>query len=205
MEKAFVASAKKCGIQHFVKLSSPEAVEGTTSPIPLVHIAVENSIRESGMDYTIIRPHFFMQNLLGSANGARESGKLSMPMGKGNISPTDCRDTGEFFAEILTDASGTHINKSYDISGPELMDFSDAARVIGEVLGREVVYEPADPQAFQARMRPFVTSDWHSDAVATLFGEIADLTTPGHLETTFEDIMGRSPKPLKQVLQEILG
>ena len=149
MEKAFVAAAKKAGIQHFVKLSSPEAVEGTTSPIPLVHIAVEKEIKDSGMDYTIIRPHFFMQNLLGSSKGAAATGKLAMPMGKGNISPTDCADAGEFFAEVLTDDSGTHINKSYDISGPELLTFDDVATIIGEVLGKEVVYEPADPKAFK--------------------------------------------------------
>jgi len=205
MELAFIASAKKMGVQHFVKLSSPEAVAGTSSPIPLVHLAAEQAIRDSGMNYTIIRPHFFMQNLMGSTNGARESGKLVMPMGEGNISPTDCNDAGEFFAEILLSDDSKHLGKSYDLSGPDLLDFSQVAAIIAEVLGRDVSYLAADSKAFQEKMRPFVTSDWHSDAVATLFGEIADKTTPGHVETTFQEIMGRPPKSLKQMLQETFG
>jgi uncharacterized protein YbjT (DUF2867 family) len=205
MELAFVDSAVKTGIRHFVKLSSPEAVEGTTSPVPLVHIAAEKAIRDSGLNYTLIRPHFFMQNLLGYGAAAKETGKISLPMGKGNVSMTDCNDTGEFFAEILLSEGDEHHSKSYDITGPELMSFDEVAGVFADVLDRDVVYDNCDPKAYQERIRPFLTSDWHSDAVAILFGEIADLTTPGHVETTFEDIMGRPPKSFKQLLQETIG
>jgi hypothetical protein len=52
-------------------------------------------------------------------------------------------------------------------------------------------------------MRPFLTSDWHSDAVETLFAEIADDTTPGELTDWFQKIVGREPKKLKEFIAEL--
>ena len=200
LELAFVDSAVKSGIRHFVKLSSPEAVKGTTSPIPLVHIAVEDTIRASGMNYTLVRPHFFMQNLINYGAAAKETGQISLPMGAGNVAPTDCKDTGEFIAEIIAGGE-KHYGQSYDISGPELLDFNQIAAVFGDVLGKEVVYVDADPKAYKEILRPFQTSDWHSDAVMVLFKEIADKTTPGHVNDTFEKIVGHPPTSFKEFLQ----
>lgn len=200
LELGFVESAVKAGIKHLIKLSSPEAVKGTTSPIPLVHIASEDAIRASGLNYTMVRPHFFMQNLINYGAAAKQTGQISLPMGEGNVSPTDCKDAGEFIAEVIAGGE-QHYGQSYDISGPELMDFNQIAEAFGDVLGQEVKYVDADPAAYKERMRQFLTSDWHSDAVETLFAEIADKTTPGHVTDTFEKIVGRPPTSFREFLK----
>jgi uncharacterized protein YbjT (DUF2867 family) len=194
LELSFVATAKQAGLPWILKLSSPEAVRGTTSPLPLAHIAAEDAIMASGMNWTFVRPSFFMQNFRGSIPKAKETGVLAMPMGdNGNAALTDCADAGAFIAHILTDENSTqHYGQCYDITGPdEVMTFAEIAQVVGEVLGKEIKYVSPDPKAFQEAMRPFVSSDWHSDAVAHLFAEIADGTTPGIKTDTFEKIMGR--------------
>jgi uncharacterized protein YbjT (DUF2867 family) len=169
-----------------------------------VHLAAEDAIKESGMNWTFVRPSFFMQNFRGAIPQAKATGKLSMPMGDGNAALTDCADAGAFIAHILTDGnSAQHFGQCYDITGPDpVMTFAEIAKVIGDVIGREVVYEHADPKAYQEKLRPFVTSDWHSDAVAHLFAEIADGTTPGHKTSTFEDIMGRPGKSFREFVKE---
>jgi len=202
MELAFIATAEKCGVKHFVKLSSPEAVRGTTSPIPLVHIAAEDAIMASGMNWTLIRPSFFMQNLMGSVSGAKASGKLSIPMGTGTVALTDVGDAGAFFAEVLT-GGDEHYGQCYDVTGPEVLTFKQIAEQCSEVFGMDIEYDNCDPVAFQKKMRPFVTSDWHSDSVATLFSEIADDTTPGILTDWFQKVVGREPIPLKQFLSKL--
>jgi uncharacterized protein YbjT (DUF2867 family) len=204
LELAFIATAKKVGLPWILKLSSPEAVRGTTSPLPLAHIAAEDAIMASGMNWTFVRPSFFMQNFRGAIPGAKATGKLSMPMGEGTAAVTDCADAGAFIAHVLTDTNPElHYGKCYDITGPdEALNFSEIAKIIGDVIGKEVVYESADPKAFQAAIRPHVTSDWHSDAVAYLFAEIADDTTPGVRTTTFQDIMGRPGKSFREFVEE---
>jgi uncharacterized protein YbjT (DUF2867 family) len=158
------------------------------------------------MNWTFVRPSFFMQNFRGAVPQAKATGKLSMPMGDGTAALTDCADAGAFIAHILTDEnSQQHYGQCYDITGPDpVMTFADIARVIGEAIGKEVVYEHADPKAYQEKLRPFVTSDWHSDAVAQLFAEIADGTTPGHKTDTFEKIMGRPGRSFKEYLESVV-
>lgn len=192
-ELAFIATAREVGLPWLIKVSSPEAVRGTTSPIPLAHIAAEDAMMASGMPWTFVRPSFYMRNLRGSVAAARASGKLSMPMGNGTVALTHVDDAGDFIAHILTDGEPQrHHGQCYDITGPDpVMNFHDIARLIGEAIGREVVYEDCDPTAFQEAIRPFHRNQWHSDAVARLFAEIADDTTPGHKTDTFERMMGR--------------
>ncbi len=205
LELSFIETAKAAGLPWILKLSSPEAVRGTTSPIPLAHIAAEDAIMASGMNWTFVRPSFFMQNFRGSVATARETGKLSMPMDDGTIAVTDTADAGAFIAHVLTDENpAQHYGQCYDITGPDpVLNFHDVARIIGEVIGQEVEYDNCDADAFQEAIRPFHRNNWHSDAVAHLFAEIADDTTPGHKTTTFQEIMGRPGMSLKEYLESV--
>jgi len=204
-ELAFTRAAKEAGLAWIIKLSSPEAVRGTTSPIPLAHIAAEDAIKASGMKWTFVRPSFYMQNFRGSVKSARTTGKLSMPMGQGTVALTDNNDAGLFLAHIMTDAnSAQHHGQCYDITGPDpVMTFHDVAKVIGEVIGQPVVYDDCDPKAFQEAIRPFHRNQWHSDAVARLFAEIANNATPGHKTDTFQKIMGRPGRSLREYLATV--
>lgn len=204
LELAFIDTAKQAGLPWIIKLSSPEAVRGTTSPIPLAHIAAEDAIMASGMNWTFVRPSFFMQNFRSSPAQAKATGKLSMPMGKGTVALTDCAEAGAFIAHVLTTDPGQHYGKCYDITGPDdVMNFDDIARIIGEVIGQDVEYDDIDAAAFQEAIRPYHRNDWHSDAVAYLFAEIASGETPGIKTNTFQDIMGRPGTSFREFLQKI--
>src|SRR6478672_6547694 len=64
-----IDAARRAGVRHVVKLS----VFGADLPgAPGVrfmrqHVDVERRLRDSGLAWTMLRPTFFMQNLLGSA------------------------------------------------------------------------------------------------------------------------------------------
>jgi len=202
LELSFIETAKQAGLPWIIKLSSPEAVRGTTSPIPLAHIAAEDAVMESGMNWTFVRPSFFMQNLRGTVPQAKATGKLSMPMGKGNAALTNCADAGAFIAHVLTTDSEQHYGQCYDITGPDkVMTFDEIAKIIGEVIGQDVEYDDCDAAAFKEAIRPFHRNDWHSDAVAYLFAEIASGETPGIKTSTFQDMMGRPGRSFKEFVQ----
>ena len=205
LELSFIETARQAGLPWILKLSSPEAIRGTTSPIPLAHIAAEDAIMASGMNWTFVRPSFFMQNFGSSPATCKASGKLSMPMGNGTVALTDCADAGAFIAHVLTDDnSARHYGQCYNITGPDpVMDFNDIAKIIGEVIGQRVEYDDCDPHAFQEAIRPFHRNDWHSDAVARLFAEIASGETPGVKTNTFQEMMGQPGTSLKEYLTKI--
>jgi len=205
LELSFIETAKNAGLAWILKLSSPEAVRGTTSPIPLAHIAAEDAIMASGMNWTFVRPSFFMQNFRGAVPGAKAKGTLAMPMGKGNAVLTDCADAGAFIAQVLTDENTErHYGQCYDITGPDgVLTFDQIAAMIGDAIGKEVKYVDCDPEVFKEAIRPSHMSEWHSDAVAFLFSEIANGTTPGIETNTFEEIMGRPATSFKSYLQTL--
>jgi uncharacterized protein YbjT (DUF2867 family) len=206
LELAFIKTAKEAGLPWIIKLSSPEAVRGTHSPIPLAHIAAEDAIMASGMNWTFVRPSFFMQNFRNSPKTCKATGKLSMPMGKGTVALTDCADAGAFIAHVITDKNPQqHYGQCYNITGPDpVMNFNDIAGVIGEIIGQKVDYDDCDAKAFQEAIRPFHRNDWHSDAVAHLFEEIANGATPGIKTDTFQKIMGRPGTSFREYLQNIV-
>ena len=59
-----IAAARAAGVTHVVKVSAFAASGHSRAPIGRWHYQVEKELQESGMGWTILRPHHFMQNLL---------------------------------------------------------------------------------------------------------------------------------------------
>lgn len=201
LEMRLVDLAKQAGVRHVVKMSSMEAVANAQTPIPKGHWAVEEYIRKSGLAWTMLKPNFFMQNFLASAKSIKENKSFSLPMGNGSTAMADARDIGAVGAEVLSGAG--HEGKSYEITGPELLTFHQAAERFSEVLGTKITYIPADPVAYLAILKKVLT-EWHANAVSQLFGEIAGGVTP-HVTDTFQKLVGRPPISLTQFIRDHRG
>ena len=59
-----IVAARAAGVTHVVKVSAFAASDHSRAPIGRWQYQVEEELRESGMGWTILRPHHFMQNLL---------------------------------------------------------------------------------------------------------------------------------------------
>jgi uncharacterized protein YbjT (DUF2867 family) len=198
LEKQFTELAVAAGVKHLVKMSSMEAVADAETPIPQAHWAAEEYIRASGLDWTMIKPNFFMQNLLASAGTIREQRKFFLPMGDGTTGMADVRDIGAFCAEVLTGEG--HAGQSYEITGPEVLSFYDVAERFSEVLGEKVEYVAMPMEKFRERMSP-ILEPWHLNAVCELFREIAEIGLD-HTTSTFKELIGRDPISLKKFIED---
>ena len=200
MEMQFVDLATDAGVKHVVKLSSLEAREDATTPIPSRHYEVEQYLKNSPLSWTMVRPNFFMQNLLGCGATIKSMGKFFLPLGNGTTVMMDCRDVGATIAEVLT--SEGHEGKSYDISGPELLNFHEVADRFSEVLGKPIEYVNQDWAEYSEKVAPFMSSEWHLDAVRQLFSEIVEGVVPQTVTSIFKEIVGREPISLSQFIQD---
>ena len=199
-EKQFTDLAVAAGVKHLVKMSSMEAVAEAETPIPQAHWAAEEHIRASGLDWTMVKPNFFMQNLLASAGSIKEQRKFFLPMGDGTTGMADARDIGAVCAEVLTGEG--HAGQSYEITGPEVLSFHDVADRFSEVLGEKVQYIPLPMEQFREKMTGILVP-WHLNAVCELFREIADIGLD-HTTDTFKQLIGRDPISVKQFVQDHL-
>jgi len=199
METQLVDSAKIEGVQHIVYMSSVEADEECSSPIPKLHWDTEVYIKNSGMHWTMIKPNFYMQNFIGSSKTIVEQSKFFLPMSEGKTGMIDTRDVGKVIAKVLSEEG--HEGQSYQITGPEILSFYDVAEKFSSVLKREVLYIDMPIDAYKNILSQFLTNQWHLDSVIDLFGGIAE----GGIEyktDTFEDLIGTPPRSLEDFIEE---
>ena len=199
LEKQLVDSAKQAGVERIVKMSSIEATPDATSPIPKLHLESEEYIKQSGLAWTMIKPNFYMQNLLASAGTIKEQGKIFLPMGNGKTGMIDTTDVGKVLAKVLSEDG--HESMNHEITGPEILSFYEVAEIFSQVLVKQVDYVDVAMDAYKETLGQFLTNQWHLDAVIDLFKGIAE----GGIEDktdTFNELMGETPKSLSQFLAE---
>jgi uncharacterized protein YbjT (DUF2867 family) len=199
IEKQFVDVAKQAGVKHIVKMSSMEATPTAKVPIAKIHYASEQYLQQSGLDWTMIKPNFFMQNFLGSAGTIKEQGKFFLPMGQGKTVMIDTRDVGACVAAAMTGTG--HAGQAYELSGPEVLSFADAAARMSTALGRTIQYVPVPMDSYRQTLARFLTSEWHLNAVCALFQEIAD-GQPLHLTENVKKLTGKAPTSLEQFIRD---
>jgi len=199
MEKLFTDCAVAAGVKHLVKLSSMESKPGTTKPIPAMHVASEDYIRASGMNWTMVRPTFFTQNFLSAAKSIKENNEINLALGNAVVAPTDVRDVAEVFRVVLTDDA--HLNKSYDLTGPEALSLAQAAEKFSNVVGREVRYVPQSVEDFRKVLTHVGLPEWRVNAVCDEFRLLSENASA---ETTdnIEKITGRPPTSVEQFAKD---
>ena len=70
-----IAAGRDAGVTHVVKVSAFAASDHSKAPIGRWHHQVEKELEESGLGWTFLRPHHFMQNFSSSSSeimGERE-------------------------------------------------------------------------------------------------------------------------------------
>ena len=199
LEKELVDSAKQAGVERIVKMSSIEATPDATSPIPKLHLESEEYIKQSGLAWTMIKPNFYMQNLLASAGTIKDQGKIFLPMGEGKTGMIDTTDVGKVLAKVLSEDG--HESMNHELTGPEILSFYEVAEIFSKALGKQVDYVDVPMDAYKETLGQFLTNQWHLDAVIDLFKGIAE----GGIEdktNTFNELTGETPKSLSQFLAE---
>lgn len=199
LEKQFTDACAAAGVRHLVYLSSLESVPESRNPITQNHVAAQNHIRESGMDWTIIRPTFFMQNFETYAPRIKEAGQIVLPVGNGTISATDLRDVGEVIRDVLTKPD--HEGQSYDLTGPELLTFSEIAEKFSKVLGMTVEYIDQPMEEFADLLRSIGFNNWRIDAVCKEL-EAIGAGAVDHTTDTIQELLGRPPISLEQYIED---
>jgi uncharacterized protein YbjT (DUF2867 family) len=190
-ELRVVKAAKDADVEHVVKITSKASPD---SPIARRRgqSEIEAGLQASGLDHTLLRNNAYMQNFLLLAPVIAATGRFGSSAADGRVGLIDSRDVAAVAAQIAQ-APERHVNKTYWLSGPELLSYSDVASILSGALQRPITFQArtaeADKQAMVAAGVPepiaeqnaqafslIATGDaeWLSDDVATILGR------PGH-------------------------
>lgn len=169
LEQNMVAAAKAAGVRHLVKFSAMTADPNSQARFPRSHGQVEQAIRESGMEWTFLRPTFFMENLLDLAPMVK-AGTIFQPAGDSKAGFVDTADIAAVAVEALTEPG--HEGQAYDITGPELLSYHDVARIFSELLHKSVTYQDIPPAAARQAMLGMGMPEYVVDGINELMDQM---------------------------------
>lgn len=189
-------AARQAGVRSVLRNSAVGAAHDAPTRNSRLHALSDVAVVESGMDWTILRPHFYMQNLFGAAGSIAGAGAMYLNMGESPLGTIDVRDVAEMTLAILTDPAA-HFGKIYTPTGPESITLKAAAAAIGAAIGKQVSYVPVPSTAAREAMIGFGMPPWVAAAIAE-YGE-AYATGWGDFTTEdFTTVVGHPPRSIEQ-------
>jgi uncharacterized protein YbjT (DUF2867 family) len=197
LQTNFVNMARLTGLKHVVKLSALGT--DSDSPVGLLrgHAEIEDYIRKTGIAYTFLHPHFFMDNLLGNSESVTRDGVLYSPLGDARIAPIAIQDIASVAARILID--GGHRGTTYVLTGPESLTFSEIASVWSKVIGKTVRYSLVSFDAARQGMVQSGTSTWLAQDTVRIMMTWAE--GKGDIVSHYvERITGKKPLSIREFL-----
>jgi uncharacterized protein YbjT (DUF2867 family) len=161
---AFAERAVGLGVRRLVLLSGRGEVGAQYA---------EQLVQASGADCTVIRSAWFMQNFSeGHLLDPVLSGVIALPAGVVAEPFVDVDDITDIAIAAFSD--DRHIGQVYEVTGPRLLTFAEAAAEIGAAIGRDVEYrDVAGPEGHDQLVRLGVPPEMADDLI-TLFAEILD-------------------------------
>ena len=186
--KALVDAAQAAGVGQFVYTSFTMELD---FPLHNAKRAVEQHLKQSGLNYTILRPGYFMEVWLSPAVGFDPANATAQVYGTGEnpISWISYPDIAQFAVACLGHPAAQ--NATIELGGPEAISQLETIQIFEEVGGRpfEVQYVPAEAleeqqrtssdgmqQSFAGLMRVYASGD-PIDMQATLQTFPVELTS----------------------------
>ncbi|WP_326953290.1 NmrA family transcriptional regulator [Amycolatopsis sp. NBC_01286] len=172
--RAFTELAIAEGVRHLVLLSGRGEEEAE---------ACERIVAAADIGWTILRCSWFAQNfsehfLLDAVRG----GEIALPAGMVVEPFLDVRDIADVAVKVLTEPG--HTSRLYELTGPRLLTFADAAADIAAASGRDVRYVPVSAEDYAAAAVGYGVPTAEAEALTELFARVLD----GRNESVTHDV-----------------
>jgi NAD(P)H dehydrogenase (quinone) len=213
-----ITAAKQAGIKYIVYTSFQGVHPKNPSLASQDHYQTERLLRESGIEHVVLRDSLYAEiftNVVIAA--AVPVAEFQMAAGDGIIAPVSKRDVAHCAVKCVLNPE-YHAGAVYELTGPELLNLHDLARIGSEFHDTPIKYVPVTPQerlalldalGFPRTYSPEMDKNpagamWASDEM--LAGDIA-LAQGFHaiLSHHVKFLTGREPESLWSVFERCKG
>lgn len=153
--------------------------------------AAERIIQTSGLEWTVVRASWFMQNFTeGNFADDVAAGVVALPVGDVLEPFVDADDIADVAVAALTDAR--HVGEVYEVTGPRLLTFADAVAELGAALGRDLTFTEVSMADYAATLEQYGVPGQVVDLLRYLFTRVLDGRNAS-LADGVQRALGRSP------------
>lgn len=198
IEIAIMDAAKKAGVKKIVLLSAIGVSAQSPMTLGRQHAKSEEHLKTLGPVYTILQPHGFMQNILGSA-GSIKQGAIYSNFKDGKLAMIDARDIAAVAFAALTQPG--HEGKTYVITGGEAFSYYQLADKISALTGKKVSYVDVPSSEVVKAMTGFGAPEWLAKDLAAL-GESFAAGHGAAVTDVVEKATGKKPITIDQFLKD---
>lgn len=197
-----VHAAQRLNVEHIVKLSALGASDHSNSAIAREHWEVEQTLQQTGVRWTILRPHAFIQNWLGDvAASVRAEGVIYSPIEDGRVPFIDARDIAAVAFEALVNPDA-HAGRKYFLTGGEAVGYADLATALSEVTGKTVTYQPISMSEARSRMQATGASPDMIEAMLAIAAYQKAGGPTAIVSDKVERILGRPPRSIRDFVRD---
>jgi uncharacterized protein YbjT (DUF2867 family) len=187
-----VRRAKRSDVKHLVLLSGRGEEEAQ---------ACEAIVKNSGIDWTIVRASWFNQNFSeGAFVEMVQSGKITLPDVSTPEPFVDVDDIAEVAVAALTQPG--HAGEIYEVTGPRMLTLAEIAAELSRAAGRTIEYIPVPHEAFVQRIAESGAPEdvlWMLDY---LFATVLDGRN-AYLTDGVQRALGRPPRDFADYARDI--
>ncbi|MEH7120781.1 SDR family oxidoreductase [Neobacillus vireti] len=195
-----VAAAERAGVKFIAYTSLANAAESTNLMAP-PHVATEAAIIKTGIPYSFLRNNWYLENEIGSIQGAMAGAPWVTSAGAGKVGWALQIDYAEAAAAVLL--GNGHENTVYELSGP-LLSQEELASALGAVLGKEIPVQQVNDETYAEIMKGIGLPDF----VIPIVVGIQESIRNGSLaveSNDFEKVLGRPVTPISEALKQIVN
>src|SRR5687768_871908 len=143
---SLIAAAKNAGVKQFIFVSAAAVDESSPVPLFAAKARAEKVLRESGMNWTVVAPHAFMDiwfpMIIGSALGAGKPVPL-VGGGKRRHSFIAVQDVAAF--AVAAAGNPAVMNRRLVLGGPEALSWTEIVEKMSQILGRQLEVQNIAP------------------------------------------------------------
>lgn len=204
-DRGMAEAARAAGVRRIVKLSAIMAGDPRTGLGGVAHGHGEAAVRESGLEWAILRPSAFASNTSSWAGALRSGEPVPNMLGQGRQGVVDPRDVAGIAVAALVGPG--HAGRTYTLTGPETLSPGDQAAVLGEVLGRRVELRDLTPPETRALL---VASGWSEESAEAMLRSVRFVAEGGNAVVTGDvaEVLGRPARTYREWArdhQEVFG
>ncbi len=167
-----------------------------TNPFSAGHVASEIALRESGVEFTLLRNGRYTEGRYRPFARIPHRGEIPGAAANGRISASTRQDFASAAAAPLLRNEGG--NPTYELGGPSF-DLAQLARTISDVTGTRVTYRDLPVEQYVDVLQ----QDGLDQATARFVAAIDASIARGELETNRQDLaqlLGRAPTALTEIV-----